>query len=63
MKARLKRIAPFFLAGPISGPLLAGVVLNLKDGRPVLAGMYAVLLAQYALLLPAMVAKLGLENF
>ena len=60
MKARLKRIAPFFLAGPISGPLLAGVVLNLKDGRPVLAGMYAVLLAQYTFLLPALIAKLGL---
>jgi hypothetical protein len=34
------------LLGPLTGPLAAGVVLNLKDGRPVLAAMYAVLLAE-----------------
>lgn len=59
--SRLKRIAPYFLIGPISGPLVAGVVINLRDGRPVLAGLYGVLLAQYIVLLPALVAKLGLS--
>ena len=58
---RLKRLAPYFLIGPISGPLVAGVVFNLRGGRPVLAGLYALLLIQYVVLLPALVAKLGLN--
>ena len=58
---RLKRIAPFLLAGPISGPLLAGVVFNWREGRPVLASMYAALLAEYTFLLPLVTAKLGLQ--
>ena len=41
---KFKRLAPFFLAGPISGPLLAGVVLNFKEGRPVLGSLYAIAL-------------------
>jgi hypothetical protein len=57
----LKRLAPFFLIGPISGPLVAGVVFNLRGGRPILAGLYAILLVQYVVLLPALVAKLGLK--
>src|SRR5688572_10670229 len=52
MLSRLKRLAPFFIVGPISGPLLAGVVLNFQAGRPVLGGLYAVALTQYTLLLP-----------
>ena len=59
--AGLRRVAPFFLVGPISGPLLAGVVLNAKDGRPVLAGLYAVALIEYCVLLPVLVAKLGVN--
>ncbi len=59
--SRLKRLAPYFLIGPISGPLVAGVVINLRDGRPMLAGLYGVLLIQYIVLLPALVAKLGLS--
>ena len=59
--APLRRVAPFFLVGPISGPLLAGVVLNMKDGRPVLAGLYAVALIEYAILLPTLVARLGMN--
>ena len=58
--ARVKRLAPFFLAGPISGPLLAGVVLNFKEGRPVLGSLYAIALAEVAIFLPAITAKLGL---
>ncbi|TAL38175.1 hypothetical protein [Phenylobacterium sp.] len=58
---RWKRLAPFFLLGPISGPLTAGVVFNLREGRPVLAAMYAVALVELTLLLPVIVATLGLK--
>jgi hypothetical protein len=57
---RVKRLAPFFLVGPISGPLLAGVVLNLKQGRPVLASLYAIALTEITICLPLITAKLGL---
>ncbi|MDP3852259.1 hypothetical protein [Phenylobacterium sp.] len=58
--SRIKRLAPYFLVGPISGPLLAGVVINYQGGRPVLGSLYMIVLAQYVLLLPAMTAKLSL---
>lgn len=58
---RFKRLAPFFIVGPVSGPLLAGVVLNLRGGRPVLSGLYAIALVEYTLLLPAITTKLSLE--
>jgi hypothetical protein len=58
---RVKRLAPFFLAGPISGPLLAGVVLNLKNRRPILASLYAIALAEVTICLPLITAKLGLN--
>ena len=57
---RFKRLAPFFLAGPISGPLLAGVVLNFRQGRPVLGSLYAILLTELTIYLPLITAKLGL---
>lgn len=59
--SRFKRLAPYFLVGPISGPLLAGVVINFRGGRPVLAALYGIALIQYAILLPALIAKLGLK--
>jgi len=59
--SRFKRLAPYFLVGPISGPLLAGVVINFREGRPVLAGLYAIVLTQYVILLPVAVAKMGLH--
>lgn len=58
---RWKRLAPFFLLGPVSGPLLAGVVFNLREGRPVLAALYAIALIQFIILLPAFVTKLSLD--
>ncbi|OJU09591.1 MAG: hypothetical protein BGN86_13500 [Caulobacterales bacterium 68-7] len=58
---RFAKIAPFFAIGPISGPLLAGVIFNFKDGRPVLGVLYAVALAEYTYLLPATVAKLSMN--
>lgn len=59
--SRFKRLAPYFIIGPISGPLLAGVVINFREGRPVLGSLYAIALAQYAVLLPALTARLGLS--
>lgn len=58
---RWKRLAPFLLLGPISGPLLAGVVFNYREGRPVLAGLYAIALLEFVVLLPVVVAQLGLK--
>ncbi|WP_312162154.1 hypothetical protein [Phenylobacterium sp.] len=58
--SRFKRLAPYFIVGPISGPLLAGVVINFRGGRPVLGSLYAIALALYTLLLPAFTARLGL---
>lgn len=60
---RWKRLAPFFLVGPISGPLLAGVVFNAREGRPVLAGLYAIALIEFTFLLPYVTASLGLKLF
>lgn len=57
---RWKRLAPFFLLGPITGPLVAGVVFNFREGRPVLAAMYAVALVELTLLLPLLVGRIGL---
>lgn len=54
---RVKRLAPFFLLGPISGPLLAGVVFNFRDGRPVLGTLYAIAFIEFLVLLPALSAK------
>ena len=59
--SRLKRLAPFFLAGPISGPLLAGVVFNYREGRPVLGTLYAIALVEITICLPIIVAHLGLR--
>lgn len=56
--SRLKRIAPFLLIGPISGPLLAGVVFNFRGARPVLGSLYAVALVQYTILLPLVAAQM-----
>ena len=52
------RVAPFLVLGPISGPLLAGVVLNIRDGRPVLAAMYAVLFLELTVLAIPLAAAL-----
>jgi len=58
---RFRRLAPFLLAGPISGPLLAGVVINFKEGRPVLGSLYAVALAEFSIVAPLITAKIGLH--
>jgi hypothetical protein len=40
--------------------LLAGVVLNFRQGRPVLGSLYAIALAEMTVFLPAITAKLSL---
>lgn len=57
----LKRIAPYLLIGPISGPLVAGIVINWRDGRPMLSAMYGFFLVNYAVFLPLLTAKVGLS--
>jgi hypothetical protein len=57
---RWARVAPFFLIGPISGPLLAGVIFNFREGRPVLGSLYAIALAEFVVLLPALTIHFGL---
>ena len=41
----IKRLAPWLLLGPITGPLAEGVYRNMRAGEPVLAWMYALALA------------------
>jgi hypothetical protein len=58
--AGIKRVLPFLLLGPITGPIVAGVVFNFREGRPVLAGLYAILLVTLTICLPVITANLGL---
>jgi hypothetical protein len=60
--SRWKRIAPFLLLGPISGPLLAGVVFNYRAGRRKRAALYAVALVAFMILLPYVTAMVGLKD-
>ena len=57
-KLGIARVAPFLLLGPISGPFTAGVVLNFREGRPVLGSLYAVALAQWLLIAPIVTVQL-----
>ena len=59
--ATLKRIAPFLLLGPITGPLIAGVVFNFREGRPVLGTLYAIAAATVTICLPLITARMGLD--
>jgi hypothetical protein len=60
-ESRVKRLAPFFVLGPITGPLVAGVVLNLRRKKPVLASMYGYLLLYGTFVLPAQVVVWGTQ--
>ena len=50
--ARAARLAPYMILGPISGPLTAGIIVNMRGGRPFLATMYGFLLSSWLLLAP-----------
>jgi hypothetical protein len=58
---RLKRIAPFLALGPISGPLVAGITRNFREGRPFLGSLYAIVLIQYTILLPVVAVQMGVK--
>lgn len=60
-KSYLKRVAPYLLVGPISGPLLERVVFNLREGRPVRAGLYGLALVEYVILLPTVTAHMAAQ--
>jgi hypothetical protein len=53
------RIAPFFLIGPVSGPLLAGAVFSFREGKPVRGSLYAVALVAFVVLLPTLTVSIG----
>ena len=59
--SKFKRLAPYFLLGPITGPLVAGIVHNYRDGNRILAGLYAIALVEITVLLPVITADLGLK--
>jgi hypothetical protein len=58
-----RRVAPFLVLGPITGPLVAGVLINLRERRLFLAFLYAVALAEASFLLPYIAARMGLHYF
>ena len=60
--SRARRLAPFFLLGPLTGPLVAGVVLNLRRGNRTLAWMYGYLLVYGTFGLPAQLLAWGAER-
>ncbi|HEX8569031.1 MAG TPA: hypothetical protein VF699_03785 [Caulobacteraceae bacterium] len=60
--SRARRVGPFLVLGPLTGPLVAGVVLNLRRGNRVLASMYAYLLVYGTFGLPAQVLAWGAER-
>jgi hypothetical protein len=53
---RFGRLAPYFALGPISGPLTAGIVLNFRGGRPILASLYGLTLSLWLTLGPLDIA-------
>jgi hypothetical protein len=59
--ATLRRIAPFLLFGPITGPLLAGAFFNFREGRKVLGALYGLAAITVTIALPLITARLGLN--
>jgi len=59
--SKLKRLAPYLLLGPITGPLCAAMVHHYRGGRPVLATLYGIAMVEIIVLLPVITASLGLK--
>jgi hypothetical protein len=59
--ARMKKLAPYLLLGPITGPLAAAMVHNFREGRPVLASLYGIAMVEIIVLLPVITAALGVR--
>ena len=58
MKKSLIRVAPFLIAGPITGPFLAGVYYNWREGRRFLACLSAVAVVEAVIMLPWLLGAL-----
>lgn len=59
--SRFKRMAPYLLLGPVTGPLAFGLVASLRDRHPILAALYALAILEFWLVTPLLVARLGLQ--
>jgi hypothetical protein len=57
----LKRLAPYMLLGPISGPLTAASVHYFRKGEPVMGALYMLVTANVFFLLPILLAKASLK--
>jgi hypothetical protein len=56
---RWARVAPFFLIGPVSGPLLAGAIFSFREGKPVRGALYTIALVAFVVLLPTLTVSIG----
>ncbi len=56
---RLRRLAPYLLLGPVSGPLVAAAVFHWNGRRPFLATLYVVAVVEFYLLMPAIASFVG----
>jgi hypothetical protein len=59
--AKLKRLAPYLLLGPITGPLCARMVHHFRTGSPILATLYGIAMVEVIILLPVITAGFGLK--
>jgi len=57
MLARLMRVAPFLILGPLTGPLVAGLLSSLKKGRLVIGGAYVLGIIEVVLGLPTVLLR------
>lgn len=55
---RVLKFAAYAALGPITGPLVAGMIRNWRSGDRILAGLYVVALASVYVLLPVAAAQL-----
>ena len=53
----MKRVVPFLLLGPLTGPLTAGLLYTFRAQRFGMAAVYAVGLLEVAMGLPALLAR------
>lgn len=60
--SRFRRIAPYLLLGPLTGPFVAGVVINLQKGNRVLAALYAIAVLETVFLLPPIAVALSIKT-
>ena len=57
MFARIIRVAPFLVLGPLTGPLALGLFHSVKQGRHWMGGVYALGIVEVVFGLPAVLTK------